>query len=230
MSTSAPAEAAPDGDPLGAPVPFELRRTARYYALGAPSAPEVWVALHGYGQLSAYFGRAFRALAGPSRRVLVPEAPQRFYLDGPGGERVGAAWLTREDRAADARDAVGYLDGLVRHEVGAGRRGVRLCGFGFSQGGSVLCRWAAHGATRFDRLVLWGAAPPDDLDLAGHAARLAPLALVYGDADEYAPAERIAAVEDRLRAAGVGFAPVRYAGGHRLHAETLRAVVEGRAP
>ena len=222
MSGAVPAA---EGDPLGAPVPFETRRTARYYALGAPSAPEVWVALHGYGQLAAYFGRAFRALAGPGRRVLVPEAPMRFYLDGPGGRRVGAAWTTREDRAADARDVVGYLDGVVRHEVGAGRRGVRLGGFGFSQGGSVLCRWAAHGTTRFDRLVLWGAAPPDDLDLAAHAARLAPLALVYGDADDYAPPERVAATEARLRAAGVAFTPVRYAGGHRLHAETLRQVV-----
>ena len=65
-------------DPSARLVP--VPRTARVYDLGEAVAPEAWLALHGYGQLGRYFARHFAPHAGPQRRIVVPEAPARFYL------------------------------------------------------------------------------------------------------------------------------------------------------
>lgn len=204
---------------------FEIRRRVRYVALGAADAPETWIALHGYGQLAAYFARPFRAIAGPHRRVLLPEAPSRFYLDAA-YRRIGASWMTREDREAEIADLVAYLDAFAAHAV---RPGTRLCGLGFSQGAPALARWAAFGQTPLHRLVLWGAGLPDDLDLSAHRPRLHPLTLVAGETDHFLTLERMAAQEARMHAAGLPFEVVRYAGGHRIEEAVLRNVVgQGR--
>jgi dienelactone hydrolase len=200
---------------------LSVRRTARYFALGPTSASRIVVALHGYGQQARFFARHFRALAQAGHRVLVPEALSRFYLDDA-YERIGASWMTREDRAHEVRDQLGYLDSLVRAEVGSRRSSVHLTVLGFSQGAAAACRWAAGGSTRVDRVVVWGGDVPDDLDLERAKSRLPGLTLVVGDEDRFATAERIGALESRLRAAAVPFERVGYAGGHRLQADAMR--------
>lgn len=215
-------------DPLDATDEHHLtvRRTARYFALGSPTASRVVVALHGYGQQARYFARHFRALAGAGLRVIVPEALSRFYLDD-GYQRVGASWMTREDKAHEVRDQLGYLDALVREEIGSRRPHVHLTVLGFSQGAATATRWAALGSTRVDRVVVWGGDIPHDLDLHAHRSRLPGLTLVVGDSDYFATPDRIAALETRLNEAAVPYERVDYIGGHRLHAETLATVLGG---
>lgn len=215
-------------------------KTARYAVLGPEDGPadEVWVACHGYGQLATYFGRHFEGVAGPRRLVVVPEALNRFYVERGGtrpADRVGASWMTREDREADVADVVRYLDDVfvaacARAE--ADPHAVRLCGFGFSQGAATVVRWLALSplvagrARRASRLVLWGGALPHDFDLDENAPwlREAGLTLVAGDRDEFATPGRIVREEGRLRAAGVPFQTVSYAGGHRLNDRVLADV------
>ncbi len=200
---------------------LHVRRTARYYTLGARAAPEAWVVLHGYGQQAAFFLRHFRPHAGPHRLVVAPEALSRFYLDTT-YTRIGASWMTREDREAEIADTVAYLD-AVAQEVGLADAPVNV--LGFSQGAAAACRWAAYGTISLRRLVLWGGDVPADLDLDAHGQKLVGLTLVVGESDEIATPTRIAAVGARLQQHGVPFQMVRFAGGHRLHAETLGAVV-----
>src|SRR4029077_15895909 len=93
------------------------RRTARYYTLGqaGPSTREVWFVCHGYGQLAGRFLEKLRVLDdGGGRRLLVaPEGLSRFYLSESHAERrVGACWMTREDRLAEIDDYVQYLDAV----------------------------------------------------------------------------------------------------------------------
>jgi predicted esterase len=112
---------------------------------------------------------------------------------------------------------------------------VRLVVLGFSQGAATAARWLALSAPlarrepRAARLVLWGADLPHDLDL--HAARpwlsAVGLTLVVGDADPYATAERVAAMEARLREADVPYRLVRYPGGHRIEPDVLGALADG---
>jgi predicted esterase len=215
-------------------------RTARYYVLGGDAAggvtapAEAWIACHGYGQLAARFQRGFEPVAGPDRLVVAPEALSRFYLDdalkvhGP-DSRVGATWMTREDRLAEIRDYVRYLD-LVYDAVLGGAPGAatRVVAFGFSQGAATASRWAALGAARLDELILWGGLLPPDLDLDAAARRWGGgalrVTLVIGREDQFVRPERAAEEEARLRDAGIACRVVWFDGGHELRAETLREV------
>jgi predicted esterase len=225
----------------------EVPRTARYYTAGDPAAArEVWLALHGYGQLAGFFVRHFAAHAAPGsgRLVVAPEALSRFYVgrgDPAAGapDRVGATWMTREDREAEIADYVRYLD-RARDAATAGVAGAggapALGVLAFSQGAATACRWVAHrhrrGLAGPRALVLWGGGLPHDLDLAGAAGdalRALRLTLVVGDADEFATPAVLAQQQERLRAAGVPHEAVRYAGGHRLDAGVLGRVMAGAA-
>jgi predicted esterase len=214
--------------------PISAVVTARYGVLGdAADVREVWVALHGYGQLAAYFGRHLRAAERPGRLIVVPEAPSRFYLDGgPDGryERVGATWATRAMRDADVSAAVAYLDDVL---VAATARAdvdiaaVPLAGVGFSQGAGMLMRWAdrspllARRRRRLHRAILWGGGVPPDVALDQPWLRDAALTVVAGARDPIATPARMAEETTRLAAAGVPFAPVTFDGEHRMNADVL---------
>jgi predicted esterase len=220
------------------PHTIHVRRTARYYTIGPTHGfpRELWVVVHGYGQLARRFIESFAALDDGTRLVMAPEALSRFYLDpladrrGQAEPRVGATWMTREDREAEIADYVAYLEQLTwetrRHLAGAGPRIVVL---GFSQGTATVCRWLASSELRADELVLWAGGIPPELEVAAWSTRLhgASLTLVAGEADEMVPASAVVAEGERLSAAGVAFTLLRHAGGHRIESEALVRLAEG---
>jgi predicted esterase len=212
---------------------LEVPRTARYHVLGPeprdPAAVELWIVLHGYGQLARRFLRRFAAIDDGSRAIVAPEALARFYLDPP-RERVGrpdapigATWMTREDREAEIADYVRYLDRLLE-SVADGGRSQPLTILGFSQGVATACRWVATGAASPSRLILWsGALPPELFPLSVDSAlRLPALTVVAGDTDEYATPRVRTAQESVLREASLEFEVVTHPGGHEIDPDTLR--------
>jgi predicted esterase len=212
-----------------------VRRTARYYTLGGqvPDPVEIWLVCHGYGQLAGHFLEAFEPLDDGRRLIVAPEALSRFYLEagshGP-ESKVGATWMTREDRLSEIEDYVTYLDAL-RDVVSAGAHHDEppLTVLGFSQGTATAARWVARGKARASRLVVWGSLLPPDLDLQAAAAALGALdlVLVAGTQDEYVTPERLAAQRAALDAAGVRYRVLTFHGGHRLDAGTLRRLASG---
>ena len=90
-----------------------VQRTARYYTLGESTEQiqNIWFCLHGFGQLAKYFGRKFTDVADDETIVVVPEGLSRLYLNGE-YQRVGASWLTREDREHEISDFLAYLAGI----------------------------------------------------------------------------------------------------------------------
>jgi predicted esterase len=214
-----------------------VQRTARYYVLGGPPGDdltgltELWIVCHGYGQLAGPFLESFASLATPTRRIVAPEALSRFYLDRvstTGAERrVGAAWMTREDRDHEIADQVTYLDALHgRLLPAASATHVRLRVLGFSQGVATAARWLAFGRVRVDELILWAGAFPPELGLASFAERLhgAPVVLVIGDRDELASWAGAEAHLHRFTAAGIDARLVSFEGGHRVDGATLAAL------
>src|SRR5207244_11621240 len=90
-----------------------VARSARYFTLGGTEPREVWFACHGYGQLAARFLEKLRVLDDDGRCLVAPEGLSRFYLtESPTERRVGATWMTREDRLAEIADYVRYLDAV----------------------------------------------------------------------------------------------------------------------
>lgn len=209
---------------------LSVARRARYFTLGEGAAPpeEIWFVCHGYGQLAARFLRHFEPLDDGTSLIVAPEGLSRFYLsDSPAERRVGASWMTKEDRLAEIDDYVGYLDAVYADVLrSVDRPRVQITALGFSQGTATVCRWAALGSAQIDRLIVWGGEVPPDLDLAREPAagrlRALRLSLVYGDQDELFTPKVIAATESHLRAHGIPYALVPFAGGHEIDAATLR--------
>src|SRR5256886_9563890 len=137
-----------------------VSRTARYFTLGNSSSGvgEVWFACHGYGQVASRFLEKLRVLDDGHRYLVAPEGLSRFYLsESPTERRVGASWMTREDRLAEIEDYVRYLDAVYAAVFESlDRAGVTVHALGYSQGASTVSRWAALGKAKIDRLTLWG--------------------------------------------------------------------------
>lgn len=197
-------------------------RSARYFTLGVPErATDFWFVCHGYGQLAARFLERFRALETPQRCVVAPEGLSRFYLsESPAERRVGASWMTREDRLHEIDDYIRFLD-AVYAGVAPGKNSVSA--LGFSQGTATACRWAALGSSRIDRLILWGGEVPPDLDL--ERLRVPKLVLVYGTRDEFFTPKIVAANEARLREHHVPYELVSFDGGHAIDADALGRLI-----
>lgn len=238
MSESPVASAA--ADTTITPHALVVPRTARYYTLGPTHGfpRELWFACHGYGQLAGRFLRQFAPLDDGTRLIVAPEGLSRFYLDpiplrrNDPSPRIGATWMTREDRDAEIADYVEYLERLsaeIRHPL----RGAapRLVVLGFSQGTATVCRWLAASEVRVDHLVLWGGTIPPELDLAHWASRLhgAAITLVAGEQDELTTPAAVTSEAERLSAAGVAFTLQRYPGGHAIDSAALLRLAEGFA-
>nr|WP_246455288.1 alpha/beta hydrolase [Hymenobacter citatus] len=210
---------------------MHVQRTARYYQLGTPgpNTRRVWVVCHGYGQLAAYFIRHFAFLAEDDLNtvVLAPEGLSRFYLQGTSG-RVGATWMTREDRLTEIEDYVTYLNQLSDTILAQCSPDVQILVLGFSQGAATVSRWLAHAPFRAARLVLWaGAFPPDmDLAVAARLLRQVPVTLVCGTQDEYVTAEAVAQQQAALLGLGVDPEIIWFEGRHQLDRAVLQRLKE----
>lgn len=213
------------------PQPLEHRitvpRTARYYTLGSESAAEVWVVLHGFGQLAARFIRSFSPVAGPERLIVAPEALNYYYTNHE-AKKSGATWMTSENRLVQIADYVRYLDQLLA-EVSTGRTLKRVEVHGFSQGAATASRWVGQGTVQPARLVLWGGGVPPDFDFAAHGERLsrANLTVVVGDRDQYVPEAEVESQRRRLDAAGVRHGLKRFSGGHLIPWTVLQELLKG---
>lgn len=203
-------------------------RTARYFTLGSPeTATDLWFVCHGYGQLASRFLERFRPLEATQRCIVAPEGLSRFYLtESPTERRVGASWMTREDRLHEIDDYVRFLDAIYAKVA---PRKARITALGFSQGTATVCRWTAFGSARIDRLIVWGGEVPPDLDLAqssvGARLRTSHLMLVYGTRDEFFTPKIVAATEARLRDHNILYELYPFDGSHEIHEATLRRFV-----
>jgi len=207
-------------------------RTARFSISGVESAgiTDVWFVCHGYGQLASDFMREFDCIEASHRLIVAPEALSRFYLAEPGGfhgpdSKIGATWMTREDRDSEIDDYVSYLDNLydMIFEM-VDRAAARVTVLGFSQGGATANRWLTRGRAKADRLLMWGCllASDSDLNEAATFFRDVELTLVYGTRDKFADTGMIADYEKLLRDSSVPFTLESFEGGHRMDRDTLQ--------
>jgi len=209
---------------------FETRRTARYYLHGEPGPhiTDVWFACHGYAQLGVDFVKEFDVIAAPHRLIVVPESTSRFYVTESTGfhgpdTKVGATWMTREDRETDIADYVGYLDRLYEEIMSGVSPDARVTVLGFSQGGATANRWLTRGSSQADRLIMWGSLMPQDADLekAAEYFRTTELVIVYGTRDKYASTGVIESLENLLRDSKIPYRVLTFDGGHRMDRSTL---------
>lgn len=125
---------------------------------------KIWIAFHGYGMLSRYFIKKFELLNPEENFIIAPQGLSRFYLEGFTG-RVGACWMTKEDRLTEIDNQLKYIDAVLQKEISENHHAEVIL-FGFSQGTATAVRYGAFSNLKFNKLVLWSGTFPDDLTSA----------------------------------------------------------------
>lgn len=203
-----------------------VSRTLRYYTRGEITAKTpLLTVLHGYAQHPGFFIRKVEGLVSDGWGIVAPEGLHRFYVEGSSG-RVGASWMTKEDRLNDIDDHVAYLNQVQSTQPMADvNRRVLL---GFSQGAAAAVRYFCAAQHDFERLVLWAGSFPPDVPLPdfGERFRSVKIDLVIGEHDAIVPPALYNDLASEFRAAGIEAKLHRFTGGHDLHLPTLRSVLE----
>ena len=198
---------------------FKSTKTTKIAILGdLDKSKEVWIVLHGYGQLVQFFIRKFKILKEYNITVIAPEAQSRFYNEGFKG-RVGATWMTSEERETDIADYTKYLNSVYK-KYGLKTKKVTL--LGFSQGGATAGRWYSSNSELFKRLILWSSVFPPDFKL--EKFDLSYCDIVMGDNDPFMNKNSFNQLE-KLISDNKKIALHTFDGGHDIDSSTLKKLI-----
>jgi predicted esterase len=207
---------------------ISVNRTARYFCSGTltPTTKNLWFVLHGYGQLAQFFIKKFAGLANDQTLVIAPEALSRYYLENGSG-RVGATWMTREDRSAEIADYLGYLNALY-DRVSEGRTDLTVNVLGFSQGAVTALRWVNDGHIQARHLVLWAGYFSNGISELVEPERLShtKTSIVYGTQDEFLKEIDLPKYEADLLAVIPNAQITTFDGTHLIDVPTLHRVID----
>jgi len=177
-------------------------KTFRYSTIGKPeTAKTIIYVLHGYGQLSEYFIRKFDELK-EEYFIVAPEGMHRFYLKGSSG-RVGASWMTKEDRINDISDNLNWLNQLDVEMASKYQFDKKII-LGFSQGGATAIRWFYNNQFKIDQLIIWAAVFPPDLNIENELgnSNSQNKFFVIGNEDEFYTVNQRTEIIDCYKSAG----------------------------
>jgi len=172
---------------------------------------------HGYGFLAENFIKRFRDLGENEHFVIVPEALNRFYINGLSG-KVGANWMTTEERESEIEDYIKYLDNV--YEMFSLQNYKKLVVLGFSQGGATVARWFQKTDYPVKILVFWGASIPDEV-LEGDKIHQVEIYNILGNDDEFITKEHLEIIMKKYLNVKLKFSQIFYKGGHNILTEPL---------
>ena len=205
-------------------------KTARYFVLGEPSdkIEHIWFVCHGYGELAKYHVKYYEALVNDKTLVVAPEALNRFYRQGFSG-KVGASWITKEERESEIADSINYLN-MVYSEVLAPfkNKNVTINILGFSQGSAMVCRWVTNHKTDVKNLILWSGSMAHDINFEKEKDFFNSINLkfVMGLEDEFYNAEEIEKLKEFISSKGISFEYYPFKGKHEVNKEALLEVAK----
>ena len=213
---------------------FTTRRTGRC-AVRGPADPatarELWIVLHGYGQLAREFIDGVSAADDGTRLIVAPEALSRFYSSqaplahfSSAADPVGASWMTRDDREDEIVDQIFWLGQVLETYRARVAPNTPVTVLGFSQGAAAAVRWVDSGGVTPAHLIVWGALPDASLP-TNSVVWTTRCTLVVGNRDQFLPEAKVEAERARLDQAGVPYTFVSFVGGHRLDDTTLSRLI-----
>ena len=178
----------------------------------------IWIACHGYGMLAKFFIEKFEDFDPEEHFVIAPEALSKGYIDGLTG-RVGASWMTKEDRTNEIQDYINYLESV--YEKFIKNHSAKIIGFGFSQGVATITRWANATKKRIDHLVLWAGNPGNELLVENRITNI-PIQFILGDKDHFITEEAKIHLNKEFKKAGFNFISIHFDGGHSVDKAVLQ--------
>ena len=140
-------------------VEVDLKASYRTLNKLTKETKSVWIVFHGYGQIAEFFIKKFSGLNPSENFIIAPQGLSKFYQAGFSG-RVGATWMTKEDRLVEIENQHRYLDAVLKKEICDCHAEIVL--LGFSQGASTMIRYAAHVDLPIHKMIIWaGTIPPE---------------------------------------------------------------------
>ena len=202
---------------------IKIEKTAYYYSIGELNnkTNEIWIACHGYGQLAKYFIKKFECIEKQNRFILAPEGLNKFYIDGYSG-RVGANWMTKEQRLDEIDDYCLYIEQLTDLIKKQAHQKCKIKIIGFSQGTATVSRWILKTKYNIDTLILWGGKIAFDFNFSLYKEKHSETRnyVVFGTEDEFYSQEDIHSYRKELNNFKTKW--ISYIGGHTIDAKTLK--------
>jgi len=169
---------------------IQVTKTARCTTHGVLNSGTryIWVLLHGYAQLATDFIKSFESLNPEENFVIAAEGLSRFYTKGFSG-RIGATWMTSEDRENDIKDNIRYMELVAEHFSLSDYSNAQIIVLGFSQGVATATRWAANTQLPIAAFVMYAGEMATEYQAKPLAATFtkAKNILVAGESDPLLP-------------------------------------------
>ena len=202
---------------------IKIEKTAYYYSIGELNneTNEIWIACHGYGQLAKYFITKFECLEKQNRFIIAPEGLNKFYINGYSG-RVGANWMTKEQRVDEIDDYCLYLEQLTDLITKQAHQKCKIKIIGFSQGTATVSRWILKTKFKIETLILWGGRIAFDFNFSLYKEKHSETRnyVVFGTKDEFYSQEDIQTYRKELNDFKTEW--ISYSGGHAIDTKTLK--------
>ena len=207
-----------------------VSKTARYFTLGSPSPKikHVWFVLHGYGQLAAQFINNFEIINNDNNYIIAPEALNKFYANRL-SQKVGATWMTKENREDEIKDYINFLDSVYEKEIAQfDKHKIKINVLGFSQAAATATRWLVNGKSKTHNFLIWaGDIPPDtDPEKLKHVFTSMNIHFIVGNEDEFINEARLDEEVKKIQKLKIDFTVHRFEGGHEIHEDTLVKIYE----
>jgi len=209
---------------------ISVSKTAKYVTAGILNGKTeaVWFLLHGYGQLAENFIKKFEPLFSDRNFIVAPEALNKFYIKGFSG-KVGATWMTTEDRENEISDYINYLEkiysGVIPQSLNSN---LKINLLGFSQGTHTASRWILNSKNKFDNLILWGGSLTRNNELSGKLGKIknAGLYFVFGKQDQFIDEKSIEIEKKRLEKLGLNYKLILFDGKHEIDVNALSELID----
>jgi predicted esterase len=194
-----------------------IEKSTRVFTYGKlESSKEIWILLHGYGQLGSKFLNSF--LSSDFKRadifLVVPEGAHRFYWGGFSGPPV-ASWMTSEMRNFDILENTNYLNTVYDKFY---KENIPISVLGFSQGCATALRWLNDSQKNIQHLVLWSGIFPEDIDYNLNSEYWSKIKLtqIFGNEDPFITQERKELNEKIIRDNNLEINYLYFFGGHEI--------------
>ena len=199
---------------------IKVEQTARWFHIGEDhsSASTIVIVLHGYGQHPAYMLESLKPLERLGLSILAPEGLSRFYIKGTDG-RVGASWMTRDERLSDIEDHINYLnhwwDALNT------KPDAKIIVVGFSQGVATASRWLASGFQANSVILHSGTIPTEWQEKPGFSQKISNWILIRGLDDSIYPKTAHELAATKFKSWSLNFVSLHVKGEHAIKADHI---------
>jgi len=197
---------------------IKVNKTAIYHSLGdLSSAKTIWFVLHGYGYSAERFINMFKPVLNNDTAIIAPEGFSKFYLKGVDG-KVGASWMTKDDRENEITDYVNYLNQLYELVL-ENKSNVKINILGFSQGAATASRWICDNKITIDNFILWCGVFPNDMNF--EIISNVKTYFLYGDDDKYVTKDRVTKQQELINNSKLNIKTIVFKGKHEIPGNVL---------